>query len=313
MPVRSESDPLSFRDDGDDWPNRDSSRFIEAGGLRWHVQIMGKGPEVLLVHGTGAATHSWRVLAPLLARHFRVVAMDLPGHGFTDPMKPAKLSLPGMARAIAALIKELRLSPQIVVGHSAGAAILARLCIDRAITPKLLICLNGALLPFEGVASVVFPPLAKLLFLNPFAPRLFAWSADRPAVSRLLRGTGSRIESKGVDLYARLLGNRCHVAGALGMMANWDLGSFQRDLRRLATPVVLIVASGDRTVPPHDAQIVKSSIPNASVKTLKGVGHLAHEEQPYRVCRIIVCSAAEADVIDHSRRGGDAGSSQRRA
>ncbi len=56
--------------DGKDWPLRDTSRFVEAGGLRWHVQMLGRGPVLLLVHGAAAATHSWRDLAPMLARHF---------------------------------------------------------------------------------------------------------------------------------------------------------------------------------------------------------------------------------------------------
>ena len=75
---------LNWERDGRDWPNRASSRFVDAGGLRWHVQVMGEGPVVLLIHGTGASTHSFRALAPLLAPHFTVVVPDLPGHGFTD-------------------------------------------------------------------------------------------------------------------------------------------------------------------------------------------------------------------------------------
>ncbi|MFZ4410973.1 MAG: alpha/beta fold hydrolase, partial [Paracraurococcus sp.] len=80
-----------------DWPNRPTSRLVAAGGLRWHVQVAGTGPVLLLVHGTGAATHSWRDLLPLLARHFTVVAPDLPGHGFTERPRAEGLSLPGMA------------------------------------------------------------------------------------------------------------------------------------------------------------------------------------------------------------------------
>ena len=76
-------DDLSWERDGRDWPNREASRFVEAGGLRWHVQQMGRGPVLLLLHGTGASTHSWRALLPLLAKSFTVVAPDLPGHGFT--------------------------------------------------------------------------------------------------------------------------------------------------------------------------------------------------------------------------------------
>jgi magnesium chelatase accessory protein len=104
----SEGAPVWERD-GRDWPNREASRFVEAGGLRWHVQRMGGGPVALLVHGTGAATHSWRDFAPLLARKgFAVVAPDLPGHGFTGtPAAPEGLSLPGMADGLAALLATL--------------------------------------------------------------------------------------------------------------------------------------------------------------------------------------------------------------
>jgi magnesium chelatase accessory protein len=69
--------------EGRDWPNRDCSRFVESGGLRWHVQRCGTGPVCLLIHGTGASTHSFRDLMPLLATHFDVIAIDLPGHGFS--------------------------------------------------------------------------------------------------------------------------------------------------------------------------------------------------------------------------------------
>ena len=76
--------PRHWQRAGLDWPNRHSSRFVEAGGIQWHVQEMGSGPVVLLLHGTGSATHTWGSLAPLLADDFRVLAPDLPGHGFTD-------------------------------------------------------------------------------------------------------------------------------------------------------------------------------------------------------------------------------------
>ena len=233
MTAGSDSGGLDWARDGAGWPNRPASRFVEANGLRWHVQRMGRGPPLLLVHGAGAATHSWRALMPILAERFDVIAPDLPGHGFTGAPGPQGLSLPGMAKALGGLLEALAVAPRLAVGHSAGAAILARLCIDRSIAPTLLIGLNAALLPFSGLAGHLFPPMAKLLFLNSLAPRLFAWSADREAVARLLRGTGSVVEREGVTLYTRLFGNRAHVAGALGIMANWDLGALARDLPKL--------------------------------------------------------------------------------
>ncbi len=68
---------------GADWPNRDASHFLRGGNTHWHYQRMGSGPPLMLLHGTGASTHSWRDLLPKLARHHDVIAPDLPGHGFT--------------------------------------------------------------------------------------------------------------------------------------------------------------------------------------------------------------------------------------
>ena len=278
---------LSLESDGRDWPHRDASRYIEAGGMRWHFQRMGRGPTLFLLHGAGAATHSWRDLAPLLARDFVVIALDLPGHGFTDPMRMGRPSLPGMARAIGVFLRALEVEPQFVVGHSAGAAILARMALDRLIQPEALISLNGAFLPFEGLAGHLFPPMAKLLFLNPLAPRVFAWSADRATVGRLLRGTGSTIDARGVELYTRLFANAAHVEAVLAMMAHWNLDHLGRDIARLRTPVTLVAAAGDKAVPPTTSQAILPRLPNATIERLRGVGHLAHEEQPALIANII--------------------------
>ncbi len=89
-------------------PTVNASRFVEAAGIRWHVQRMGEGPPLLLIHGTGAATHSWRALLPLLAQHFDVIAPDLPGHGFTQSPPSHRLSLPGMAADVSRLTRRDR-------------------------------------------------------------------------------------------------------------------------------------------------------------------------------------------------------------
>jgi magnesium chelatase accessory protein len=293
----SSRERLAFARDGADWPNREASAFVEAGGFTWHVQRMGTGPELLMLHGTGASTHSWETLGPLLARRFQIVAPDLPGHGFTTAKKAPDLSLPGMARSVAALLVALDFPPQAVVGHSAGAAVLARLCLDSTIAPKLFVGLNGALLPFEGSARFLFPSIAKILFLNPLAPRLFAWSADKASVASLLRGTGSKIGRRGVELYARLLANPDHVAGALGMMANWDLTELRRDLPDLKPNVFLIVGQDDKAIPPQAAGVVAAEIPGTVVETIPHAGHLAHEEQPERVCQLIMDYAARIGVL----------------
>jgi magnesium chelatase accessory protein len=295
-------DALAWETDGRDWPNRDASRFVEAAGLRWLVTEMGEGPALLLVHGTGASAHSWRDVAPRLAERFRVVAFDLPGHGFTDAASPGQRTLPGMAAAVAELLGALAVDPAIVVGHSAGAAIAVRMALDGTIAPRAIVSLNGAFIPFRGAVGRFFSPIAKLLALNPLVPSLFAWRASDPdTVARILRDTGSTLDARGVALYARLAGNPAHVAGALAMMAAWDLEPLLADLPRLKTPLVLAAATEDRTVPPGQAYEVKSRLRQAKLVKLRRLGHLAHEERPDTVAELVEDIARQYAVLPATR------------
>lgn len=289
--------PLRWEVDGADWPHRAFSRFMLADGLRWHVQVMGRGPVVLLVHGTAASSHSWRDLAPLLARRFTVVAPDLPGHGFSEPMRSSRISLPGFAQALGALVERLDLPPAFAAGHSAGAAILARMCLDRRIAPRALVSLNGALLPPRGWAGLVFLPAARLLTWNPLIPHLVSWkAADPSAVRRLIDSTGSSLDAAGAAFYQRLVRSPQHVAGTLAMMARWDLRPLAADLPRLAVPLTLVVGAADRTVSPAEAKQVQRLLPAARVISLPGLGHLAHEEAPARVADVIARCAESSGL-----------------
>lgn len=280
--------------EGRDWPNRDASRFVDSGGLRWQVQVAGAGPVLLLLHGTGAATHSWRDLLPLLAHDFTVIAPDLPGHGFTSGRPVGGLSMPAMARAVAALLHALDMRPTAIVGHSAGAAIAIRMALDGLIHPQGIVGLNAALLPFPGLAAKLFPALARALFVNPFAPHIMARIARTPGeVARFLpRSTGSRIDARGTELYARLLGNSSHVAGAITMMAGWNLDALRRDLPTLAVPLFLIHGDADSAIAPRYATEAAALVRNGRTIVLPGLGHLAHEEQPADIAAIIRKEAA---------------------
>lgn len=276
--------------DGRDWPNRDASRFVRAGGFRWHVQVAGAGPTLLLLHGTGAATHSWRGLLPFLAERFTVIAPDLPGHGFTDAPPKRALSLPGMAEAVHALLRELGSTPELIAGHSAGAAVASAMALEGMVVPRAIVSINGALLPLRGGPGdlFIFSALARMLVAVPVVPWLIAKrAADRTAVERLLRNTGSRIDAEGVRLYASLVCHPAHVTAALGMMAAWDLHPLARALPRLKPALTMIVGGNDRTIPPQDALRVRAILPSAHLVTLPGLGHLAHEEAPEEVAQLI--------------------------
>ena len=280
---------LSWNSDGNRWPNRDTSRFVDSGPTRWHVQISGHGPCVLMLHGTGAATHSWAGLSPLLSQALTVVAPDLPGHGFTSVPRPSRLSLPDMAKALTDLCATLEIAPELIVGHSAGAAIGAHMAISGQASPAWIVSLNGALLPLTGLPGSIFSPLARLLARSTIVPWLFSLRAsDRRVVERLIRETGSRIGREGIDHYAMLARNARHVRGALEMMANWDLRPLQRDLGKLKSGLLLLASSRDRTVSPYYSREAAKLAPHAVFRSLPGLGHLAHEERPDLVAEHIL-------------------------
>jgi magnesium chelatase accessory protein len=262
--------------DGRDWPQREFSRFVEAEGLRWHVQQYGQGPDLLLIHGVAAATHSWRELGPRLAARYRVTAFDLPGHGFTSaPSDPHAFTQRGMARAAAGLLRRLDVAPVAVVGHSAGAALGAALDLDAGLRPTRLVALNGALSAEHAFSTAVFPGLARLASAAPIA-QLFAWQASPARVATVISGTGSTLDAWGIELYRRLFARRGHVSAAFAMMSGWHTDPVLSELARLSCPLVLVAARDDRAVPFAAAERLSHALP-AALAPLDHGGHLAHE------------------------------------
>ncbi|CAM3035668.1 AB hydrolase-1 domain-containing protein [Sphingomonas antarctica] len=279
--------------EGRNWPNREHSRFVMSGGLRWHVQEFASqrqgAPTLLLLHGTGAATHSWRALGPRLAEHFSIIAPDLPGHGFTTGRANGGLSMTGMARAVSGLMQTLAVEPQMIAGHSAGAAIAVRMTVEGLAAPQAIIGLSAALLPFPGLAAKLFPVLARALFVNPIAPHIFARMARTPGETArfLARSTGSQIDAAGIACYEALFATSGQCAGALTMMAEWDLAALERKLAQLATPLLLIHGENDAAIPIANARQAAAIVSDGRLTALPGLGHLAHEEQPDQVAALI--------------------------
>jgi len=281
-------DKPDFATDGRHWPHRETSRFVEVGGLTFHAQTMGEGADVLLLHGTGASTHSFRDLMPLLAAHYRVTAVDLPGHGFTQTPLFVRMTLPGVAALTGAFAKAAGVAPVAIVGHSAGAAVAIRMALDDYAAPRHIIGFNASLRPFAGAAAPVFSTLARLLFVNPLTPRVFAATASRRRTEKLLADTGSRLDAEGVGYYHVLFRKAGHVNGALAMMAGWDLAPLQNDLPRLRADLTLVAAALDRTIPSTVAATSAAKAPNGRVVRMPGLGHLAHEEDPRAAAQIVL-------------------------
>jgi magnesium chelatase accessory protein len=276
------------------WPMADLSRIVLHRPHRWHVQEGGTGETLLLIHGAGGATMSFRGLMPILMQTHHVVAVDLPGLGFTQSGARQRSGLDPMAEDLLSLMRQQGWQPCAIIGHSAGAAIALRMAELGAVPQGQVIGINAALSNFKGMAGWLFPAMAKALALAPFTASLFAGTMTEAKVRNLIKGTGSVLDDAGIALYLRLASDRGHVDATLSMMAQWTLDGLLARMPAFPRPVTLLVGDKDTAVPPQSSRDAARILPDARVLELPGLGHLAHEEDAARVAQVIL-SALTAD------------------
>jgi magnesium chelatase accessory protein len=277
-----------------DWPFKAQSSLIQSGRHRFWVADTGpkNAPSLLLLHGTGASLHSFRRTIPGLSQHYRVITPDLPGHGASATGFTGRLGLDAMAQDLWTLCDTLKIQPEAIIGHSAGAAIGLRMAELRPVPH--IIGLNAALGEFDGAAAFLFPIIAKGLATLPFAATAITAFFGRPGtVERILTGTGSPLDREGRAQYLALVRDPDHVTGALGMMADWKLQPLLNRLPQTTTKVTLIASEGDRAVPAQVSIDAAKRIPGAKLHLLPKLGHLAHEEREDGLSALILDSLGQ--------------------
>ena len=258
-----------------DWPLRANARRIRARHDWWVVEH-GTGPEILLLHGAGGSGHSFRALAPAL-EGYRTLIPDLPGQGFTRAGSRGRFGIEPMAEDLAALITAAGWQPRLIIGHSAGVPLALQL--STLVPVRAVIGLNAALGQFDGAAGFLFPLVARALAATPFIPSMVSrlWGNDQK-VRDLITGTGSRLDEAGIAQYLTLVRRAAHVDGTLGMMAAWRVDRLMAGAAGLKVPTLLVANAGDRLVPPKVSLDAARLLPQADLREMDGLGHLAHEE-----------------------------------
>lgn len=262
-----------------DWPFRNLARPVHAAGHDWWVLDSGTPsdtrPVILLLHGAGGSSHSFRHMIPELSG-YRLIVPDLPGQGLTRTRPGARFGLEPMTNDIAALCAAMSIAPDWIIGHSAGAAIALNL--TESMPLRGVVGINAALGKFDGAAGVLFPLLARALAALPLVPQAVSALWGNPAtVNRLLASTGSQIDPAGRAQYLALVRRSAHVTGTLGMMAAWQLDGLLSRLPQLETPVLLLVAENDGTVPARISRDAATKMAKAELHAMRDGGHLVHE------------------------------------
>ena len=271
-----------------DWPHYELSNFIDSEMHTWHVQDTDKLnpnkknlPISLFIHGAGASTHSWRLVLDQLKDSFRVILVDLPGHGFTRLGKKNRSSLEAITQDLEFLLIKMHVNPDLVVGHSAGAAVALNLALSKKIKIQGILCLNGALGNFSGIAGILYPLLAKFLSMSPLTVPFFtSLYSSKNQIEKFLSLTGSKINPEGIIYYRKLISDKKHVEGTLAMMSQWNLNQLILRLKQIEIPVCLIVGENDNIVQNDDNKKASLDITKSEFITMPKQGHLMHEEEP---------------------------------
>ena len=273
-----------------DWPNRQHSSTVSVGGLDWHVQLTGKGPVVLLLHGTGSSTHSWSDLIPLLEADAQVLVPDLPGHAFTLGAKLEDLTLDEIANSLQLLIEQLGIeAPSIVVGHSAGAPLALRFAVGSSKPPKLVIALNPSFIPPPAVYTSFFGPLlGPITRSSTLSSLLASLSPSLGMVDKLLDSTNTILPETRRVYYRKLFERSEHVRGSMNFMAAADIHKVLVEANLYRGKLICVLGNQDAWIPVKPLEkIILDYFPAAEIVKWEG-GHIMHELEPNKVAQLIL-------------------------
>ena len=243
----------------------------------------GDGPLILLLHGLGHSTHGWRkVIGPLAAAGYRVMAVDLPGFGYSD--KPGGYNLEAFVGFVRDWLDLHCVERAAVVGNSMGGAIAAAFA---ALRPER----TGALVLVDpggfGKEVTWMLRLAGLRLLRMFPRRL-----SRRQVRRGMRyvfADPAVIEDEDVDRIVELdetQGTRAaffeiahNAIGLRGVRPDQHLADLARDI---TAPTLVMWGERDRVIPPSHAQLAMDSIHDAELVMIESCGHCPQLEVPQR-------------------------------
>jgi len=245
-------------------------------GLKIHSSVTGKGPNtVILVHGWTCDETTWTDQVPVLAKNYRVVTLDLPGHGKSDSPTDGKFSMDLFARAVEAVRAEVQADRVVVVGHSMGSPVIIRYAHLYPQHTAALVLVDG-LIPAVGGA----PPATAAMMGGPDGRK----NRENMIRSMFSGSTTPAMQKKILDM---MLG--APEATAVGaMIATFDAAGQTEDVMKM--PVQGLYADGSRIA---TAESVKAHFPNSEYTQISGTGHFLMLEKPDEFNRLLMAFLAK--------------------
>ena len=261
--------------------------------IDWYIKEAGHGFPLVLLHGLGASSFSWRENIGPLSQHFQVLAPDLPGHGRTSPAAVADFRLETLTQELLGRLDEHGVAQAALAGNSLGGSLvllLARQYPERF--PALVLLAPAAALKR---VPLIFYPLRLPLLGPALAALLGPWTARAALhLSYYRRELITPDVVAGYALTFRTLAQRLALRRLTCQIDPWPLPQVEALLGQVRQPVCLIWGERDRILPMRQASWLKERLPQAELHLLPDVGHAPQEEAPELVNEIIIAFLARS-------------------
>ncbi len=263
-----------------------SGRLVptSSGGVFVQEKDPPNGIPVVLFHGTAAWSELWwRTSDALAAREFRVIALDLPPFGFSD--RPGTYTRRDQAARVNEVLGALKAGPAIIVGHSFGAGAATELVMRYPERARALVLVDAAL----GLTAA--PSDAPVLVRPKWIREvLVSLSITNPLATKWLLQSLIAKKERALPEYVEILQRPTRRANSTADIADWvyyflgaDLAASSADRNayaRLKAPVAILWGDSDTVTPLAQANDLKTLLPQATLTTLPGLGHIPQIEDP---------------------------------
>ncbi len=269
-----------------DVPWSEHLRWMRHGGRRVNVLDIGEGPAVVFLHGLAGCWQNWLETIPDLARDHRVVAIDLPGFGFSEmPAEP--ISIPGYSRLVVALLDELGIDAATLVGNSMGGFVACDTAIRFPARVQRLVLVAAAGLSMQHILNErnrgLRARVENLLFFG--LGRLAARSDVVVRNPHLRRALLLLAVAHPERLSGPLVLEQVNGAGKPGFDAALDAMvryPIRDRLGEIRAPALIVWGELDRLVPLRDATEFEWLIADARAVVYEDTGHMVMLERPER-------------------------------
>jgi 2-succinyl-6-hydroxy-2,4-cyclohexadiene-1-carboxylate synthase len=258
--------------------------------MRLHVEANGHGPALVLLHGFTGNAGTWLPLVPALAEHFRVVAVDLPGHRYSPP--PNGMGLPELAEELVGVLDRFGIARAHWLGYSMGgrAALHVALAHPGRVERLVLESTSPGIADATARAAraAADARLADTLVGDGLAAFVDAWAAQPLFATQARLPDAVRARERAV----RLSNGPTGLAAALRAFGPGTQAPLWDALPRLRMPALLVVGADDPAYCEIAARMA-ARLADADTAVVAGAGHAVHLENP---------AAFTAAVVDFLRR-----------